>query len=296
MSDPGGFWTLSFHIHQLSEMWQYEFMRAALLGAAMLGALGGYLAVYVILRRVVFLSVALAECSAVGLSLALMAGVAMAAVLPYSILGALAGVFLLSLLGRGRRLPAESVVGAVYAGAAAVAILILALAHLHESHEVRALLWGDVLTLSWSQVRLALIVFGAIALAELLLYKEFLFASFDPEMARTVGLPVGALDLIFYLLLGITIPFAISIAGLLVAFAYLLLPGAVGLLLGRRMTSAFAIGAVTGVLGSLVGTYVSWLIDAPTGPTIVTTLTAFAILAAIYSVARGRLGLAANSG
>ncbi len=288
-----GFWTLSFHAHQLAEMWQYEFMRAALIGAVMLGALGGYLAVYVILRRVVFLSVALAECSAVGLSLALMAGVAISAVLPYSVMAALAGVLLLSLLGRGRRLPAESVVGAVYAGAAALAILILALAHLHESHEVRALLWGDVLTLSWSQVRAAVIVFGAIAVAELLLYKEFLFASFDAEMARTVGLPVGFLDLLFYLLLGVTIPFAISIAGLLVAFAYLLLPGAIGLLLGRRMTSAFAIAAVSGVLASLVGTYASWLLDSPTGPTIVTTLTVFLVLAAAYSGLRGAVSGAA---
>ncbi|MBC7288585.1 MAG: metal ABC transporter permease, partial [Armatimonadetes bacterium] len=245
MTDGSSFWSLSFHAQQIAQMWQYEFMRAALVGAAMLGALGGYLAVYVVLRRVVFLSVALSECSAVGLALALMGGVAMSAVLPYSVAGALAGVLLLSVLGRGRRLPAESVVGAVYAGAAAVSILVLALAHLHESHEVRALLWGDVLTLSWRQVRVALVVFAAIALAELALYKEFLFCSFDPEMARTVGLPVTVLDILFFTLLGITIPIAVSIAGLLVAFAYLVLPGVVGLLLARRMGTAFLIAAAS---------------------------------------------------
>lgn len=276
------FWSLTFHLHNVADMWQYEFMRAALVGSILLGLLGGYLSVYVILRRVVFLSVALAECSAVGLAIALIAGVAITAVLPYSVAAALAGVLLLSLLARGRRLPAETVVGAVYAGAAAVSILLLSVAHLSESHEVRALLWGDVLTLSWNQVRVAIIAFGAIGLVEVLLYKEFLFAAFDPEMARTLGLPVRALDLAFFLLLGVTIPFAISIAGLLVAFAYLLLPGAIGLLVARRLPSAFATAMVAGVAASLVGTYVSWLLDTPTGPTIVSTLSVLTIAAGLY--------------
>jgi len=280
------FWSLAYHAHQLADMWKYEFMRAALVGSLMLGLLGGYLAVYVILRRVVFITVALAECSAVGLAAALLAGVAITAVLPYSVAAAIVGVLLLSLLGRGRKLPAESIVGAVYAGAAAISILLLAIAHLHESHEVRALLWGDVLTLSWHQVRTALIAFGAVGLVELLLYKEFLLASFDPEMARTLGLPVSLLDLFFFLLLGITIPFAISIAGLLVAFAYLLLPGATGLLLARRLPGAFATAIAAGTIGSLIGTYLSWLLDTPTGPTIVAVLTLILSLAAIYRAVR----------
>jgi ABC-type Mn2+/Zn2+ transport system permease subunit len=267
-------------------MWRYEFMRAALVGSVLLGMLGGYLSVYVILRRIVFVSVALAECSGVGVAAALVAGVAVSRVLPYSVGAALMGVLLLSVLARGRRLPAESVIGTVYAGAASLSILMLALAHMHESHEVRAMLWGDVLTLSWPQVKLAVLVFGAIGLAQILLYKEFISVSFDPDMARTLGLPVAVLDLVFFLLLGVTIPFAISIAGLLVAFAYLVLPGAVALILSRRMIPAFVIAVASGVSASLLGTYVSWLLDAPTGPVIVTTLTAFVVLAAVYSAVR----------
>jgi ABC-type Mn2+/Zn2+ transport system permease subunit len=283
---PAHLWSFAYHAHQLSEMWRYEFMRAALVGSVLLGMLGGYLSVYVILRRIVFVSVALAECSGVGVAAALVAGVAVSRVLPYSVGAALMGVLLLSVLARGRRLPAESVIGTVYAGAASLSILMLALAHMHESHEVRAMLWGDVLTLSWPQVKLAVLVFGAIGLAQILLYKEFISVSFDPDMARTLGLPVAVLDLVFFLLLGVTIPFAISIAGLLVAFAYLVLPGAVALILSRRMIPAFVIAVASGVSASLLGTYVSWLLDAPTGPVIVTTLTAFVVLAAVYSAVR----------
>ncbi len=283
--------SLAWHIGQIRDMWQYEFMRAALVGSVLLGLLGGYLSVFVILRRVVFLSVALAECSAVGLAVALLAGVSIASVLPYSVAGALAGVVLLALIGRGRRVPAESLVGGVYAGAAALSILLLAIGRLHESHEVRALLWGDVLTLSWRQVKVAVAVFGAVLLAELLLYRGFLFASFDPDMARTVGLPVGALELLFFLLLGVTIPFAISVAGLLVAFAYLLLPGLVGLLLTRRMVPALAVAMGAGVVASILGTYVSWLLDTPTGPTIVTTLAAMAVLAGAWNALAGAVHL-----
>lgn len=281
-------WSLSFHLHEFHDLWSYEFMRSALAAAALLSLLGGYLAVFVVLRRIVFVTVAIAEFSACGIALALLVGAAHAAVLNYSMGAGLAGVLLLALVSGGRRLTKESVVGTTYAGAAAVSVLMLAVAGKHEGHDLSALMWGDVLALSRHNVVELLLVFAAVGVFHVLFYKEFLFCSFDPVMARSVGLPVRLYDLLFFALLGAAIALAMHTVGLLVVFAYLVVPGVIGLLVARTMSGAFVASVVAGLAASAIGVHLSWVLDVPTGLTLVATLVALTPVAAIVCLVRNR--------
>lgn len=280
------FFSLAFHWREWTELWSYEFMRAALVGSVLLSLVGGYLAVFVVLRRIVFVSVALSEFSAVGVALGLLCGAAHAALLRYSVGFGLVGVVLLALLSGGRRLTKESIVGTAYAGAAAFSILLLAVAGRHEGHELSALMWGDVLALSWHDILdLGLVVLG-VAWCHALLYKEFLFCSFDPAMAATLHFRVWAFDLIFFASLGVLISFSLQVVGLLVVFAYLVVPGVIGLLAARTLRGAVLVSIGAALFASVVGLHLSWVLDLPAGLTLVAVLVALTPAAALVDRVR----------
>ncbi len=279
--DVGQLWSLSFHAQQLQEMYSYEFMRAALAGSLLIALVGGYLAVHVVLRRVVFASVALAECSALGVALGLLRGVAHTALVPFSVGFGMLGVMLVSLLDTGRRITQEAVVGLIYGGAAAVSITLLAVAGKHEGHELQALLWGDVLALSASDIKVLAVAFAVVIVVHALTYKEFLLTGFDPEMAASIGYSVRLWNLLFFALLGLVIAFAVRNLGLLVVFSYLVMPGVAGLCLARRMRGVFLCSIAVAIVGSLLGVYASWLLDLPTGPANVVALTVLTALSGL---------------
>jgi zinc/manganese transport system permease protein len=79
-------------------------------------------------------------------------------------------------------------------------------------------------------------------------------------------------DFIFYALLGILVTFAVRVAGVLLVFGFLIVPAVIGTLLGKSFLSKLGIRWITGVLVSLLGSYLSYILDFPTGGTVVVTL------------------------
>ncbi len=278
--------SLTYHVAQVKELWSYEFMRPAVVACALLSLLCGYLSVHVVLRRIVFVSVALAECSAVGAALALIQGLTKAAALPYTLGFGLGGVVLMSLVSGTRRISREAIVGIVYAGGAAISILILAIVRQHEGHELSAMLWGEILAIKWEELHVMAIAFGVIAVVHLLLRKEFLFAGYDAQMARALGYQVWLLDVLFYAALGVAIAFSIRIVGLLVVFAFLTVPGAIGLVVARTLRGAAVASIAAGVLASAVGIHLSWVLDLPTGLAIVAAMVGLVPFAAVVGWVR----------
>ena len=276
----GQLWSMAFHVQQLREMYSYDFMRAALAGSLLIAVLGGYLAVHVVLRRVVFVSVALAECSGLGVALGLLRGVAETALVPFAVGFGMLGVMLVSLLDTGRRVTREAVVGLIYAGAAALSITLLAMAGKHAGHELQALLWGDVLALSANDIKVLAVAFATVLVVHGLAYKEFLLTGFDPEMAASLAYNVRLWNLLFFGLLGLAIAFAVQLLGLLVVFSYLVMPGVAGLCLAQKMRGVFLSSISVAVVASLLGVYGSWVLDLPTGPANVMALTVLTALSA----------------
>ena len=109
-----------------------------------------------------------------------------------------------------------------------------------------------------------------------LFFKQFLFVSYDPEMAATLGYRVAAWNLLLYVTFGIVIALAMQYVGVLLVFSYLVLPGGAGILLGRRLRSVFVVSAATAGLGTLLGFILSIAADVPTGASIIIAMGALA--------------------
>ena len=255
---------------------QNDFMRYALVTGLMVGALCGYLGVYVVLKRIVFVGVALAELSTAGIALSLWAAatfhLAMDEHSPINTLGAVAammvGVLIFSVRWSSRKVPHESTIGVGYAIAGAAALLLMAHNARGEEH-MRDLLFGNILTVTTHDIEEFMTALVAVGLIHLLFAKEFLFTAFDPESAAAMGYRTRRWEILFYLTLGITIAFAIRVSGILLVFALLVMPPVTALLLTRRIKGAFAVSAVAGMLPIGVGLWFSYAADLPAAATIV---------------------------
>ena len=184
-----------------AEMLSFPFVRAALATGLLVGGLFSYLGVLVILRRVVFVGITLAQLAALGVAVSFY--VPLPAELT-ALLGTLLGALVLSPQLGGRFVPREAGIAFVYAAASATSILLVAKSALGEAH-VLGLLFGNILTVS--TVHLAFLA-GAVVVVGLVhwrFYPEFLYASFDPETARASGYRVGRWNVVFDLTLAMSI-------------------------------------------------------------------------------------------
>ncbi len=242
------------------------FLAKALGAATISGILCAYLGVYIHLRRIVFIGIALSEVAALGVAAGLFLGVwPEATASGFTVLVAL--LFWIP-TGRNHLLAQEGLLGLIYCVAAAVAIILLAVNPMAEAHGVD-LVSGNLLYTSGSDVLvLSLLAMTALAL-HLVLFRNFLFVSFDPETAQTQGIPVRLYDFLMYLTLGLTISFSMKVTGILFVFSSMVIPPMTGLVLCRRVAGVFIVSLVSALVAAAVGIWISFSWDLPTGPAII---------------------------
>jgi zinc transport system permease protein len=252
-------------------------MLAAVLASAMLG----YLGFFVVLRRIAFMSAALSQVSGLGVAVAFLVG-SFAGITPHAAtplwlnpsLWALAfacmGAVAMALPTRSRRVTPESVVALAYLGASAFVLLVLANPRIaQEAHEIGDLLFGNAVVVRrqdlWNLGFAALLVL----LVHGLLFRTFLFASFDPDTARVSGVPVGRVDLVLQLSLAVGVAAATRALGALPVFSFLVLPAGAALLLSQRLRSVVFLSVVIAVSCAAGGYGLSWALSLPTGSVMV---------------------------
>jgi zinc transport system permease protein len=263
------------------EIWQVP-LAASVLSGALLGALG----VYVVLRRTVFVSAALTQLSTLGLVLTLIveervhieaehASEQLAVALLFSAVGALAlGAF------RPRRLPAEASVGNAWVIASA--LVVLGLSQLvHAAHDLGGILFGNAVAVPFADFVFIVVIGAACAAVHVLFAKEIAFSSFDGESARAVGLNVRAWDSVLFLTVGLAIPPTARALGALPVFAFLTLPASAAIAVGLGFRSSFAAASALGVVAAGGGYVLSWLLELPTGATMVTLAAILALPALV---------------
>jgi zinc transport system permease protein len=265
-------------VQEVLAAFQLPFMRAALITGCATAVVCAIIGIYVVLNRIVFLGAALAQLSAAGIALGFLVGLHTTLL---AILLAVAGVLFLSFRPGTSRIPADGILGIVFAVAWAASILMVARSS-QGAEELNFLLQGNILTASHGDVRVVVALLAAIGGLHLVCVKPFVFVSFDPETARTLGLRARLWTILLYGTLGATIAITIHVVGILVVFALLVLPPIGGLLLGRRLPSVFLISVLIALAGVVLGLSLSFRADLPSGAAIVATLGAIVLLARVF--------------
>jgi ABC-type Mn2+/Zn2+ transport system permease subunit len=243
----------------------YPFMQRALVAGLLVGLVTSLLGVFVILRRSAFFGDAVAHASLAGIAVGVVGGVP--PLLPAAAVAVGIGLTL-HRLERVGRLSLDTILGFILPFFMAVGVLVLSLSPGFQP-ELLSYLFGSILTVSWRGLAaIALVaVVAAVVLARL--GRRLVFATFDPDGAHAAGIDVPRLLTVFHVLLALTVVASISVVGIVLVNALLVIPAATAKLLARSLGQMFVLTPLLGIGSVLAGLMVSAWVDAPSGPAIV---------------------------
>lgn len=257
-------------------------LRNGILACMVAAILSSFLGVYVILRRIVFVSAALSQISSLGIAMSFLISNWLAGPQGFpelvesesfltfhsgmSLVFACMAAGLIALQLQERRLTRESILGILYTVPAGLVLLILDRTA-KDAHEIENVLFGNAVFVSTPQLLFLILVSLVILFLHGLFYKQFIFTAFDADTAQAAGLKTHRFSQLLFLTLAVAISTSISSIGALPVFAFMILPAASALLITHRLRTAFAVSVVFGFGSALVGFYLSFLLSLPTGPT-----------------------------
>lgn len=269
----------------LLDPFQFAFMQRALIEVLLIGLICGAMGAFVITRGLGFIGDAISH--------AIFPGIVIAFLGRFSFfLGALffglLTAFGIGALSRNRRVREDTAIGILFAGAFALGVVLISSIHSYTT-DLGAILFGNVLGVSYQDVALTVALGGLVIAVLYLLYKELLLVAFDRAMAAAMGLPVAWLDQLMLLLLTLTIVISIQAVGNILILALLITPAATARLFVQRFQSLMLVGAMVGALCGVIGLYLSYYLNLASGGTIVLFTTAVFLVCFIFAPRYGAL-------
>ena len=250
----------------------WEIMKWPLATCLILPPLLVYLGLHVVKREVIFVDLALAQVATLGTCVALVLGhhfndrATFWISLGVTFLGA--AFFSWSRASRKHQVPQEAIIGITFVVAAAGVILLLSRVA-GGKEELEHLLTGDILNVTGAEVLQRAGIFAVLAAFYGAFHKRFALISSDPEQAATEAVKVRFWDFLFYAAFALVVVSFVRMAGVLLTFAYLIVPAVCGVMLARTWFGRLVVGWAIAASASLIGLWASYRLDLPTGAAIV---------------------------
>jgi zinc transport system permease protein len=245
----------------------FELFRDPILCAMAAGLVLGFLGVFVVLRRMVFVTAAISQSAGLGVALAFYAEIHLGlAVDPVvgAVTLALGSMLLFALPVERLRLSRESFLGAAYIAAGAGAVMVGDRIS-QEAHDIAGILFGTAVLVRAADLYLVAGIGLAVTLVHVVWYRGFLFAAFDPDGARVQGVPVRFLDSVMWVMLALVVSFATRALGVLPVFAFAVLPAMAALLVGLRPAWSMVIAGIFGAFSGVAGYIAAYFFALPVG-------------------------------
>ncbi|MBD2088629.1 metal ABC transporter permease [Microcoleus sp. FACHB-1515] len=263
---------------------QYEFMIKAVLMSAFVGLVCAVLSCYMTLKGWALMGDAVAHSVTPGVVLAYILN------LPFA-LGAfvfgVGSVLAIGFIKSKTRIKEDTVIGLVFTGFFALGLVLIS--KNPTNVDLMHILFGNVLGIPTSDLIQTFVIGSFTLITVLILRKDLLLFCFDPTHARSIGLNITALYYILLTLLSLTIVVALQAVGVILVVAMLITPGAIAYLLSDRFDRMMLIAMFFGVVSSILGTYISFHLDASTGGCIVVLQTLLFVATMIFAPKHGLL-------
>ena len=275
---------MSFVLSGIFTPFHYQFFNNGIIVATIAGALCGLLGVFVVLRGMSYIGH--------GLSHAVFGGAAASAVMNINyfvgagVWGVASGV-IIGRIARRRLIGADAAIGVVTTASFALGLALLN-RYGQAKKSIEAVLFGSVLGVKTIDI----VAVAAVAILSVVLivalYRAFLFATFDPEVAQVSGVRVAWIEALLMGLLSLTILVTMRVIGTLLISALLVIPASVA----RMLTNSFArmlwIAPVIGAVSAFTGMYLAYFLDTSASATIILTGTLMFIVVYTVTGLRGR--------
>jgi zinc/manganese transport system permease protein len=262
-----------------------DLMVPPIVAALVILSIHAYLGLHVLGREVIFVDLAFAQIAALGTTVALLMGIEVGTTrsllfaLAFTLLGAL--IFSFTRMERSA-VPQEAIIGISYVVATAAVVLLAGFTAEGAEH-LQETLTGTLIWVDWATIGKMAAVYAVVGAFHFVLRRRFLAVTFQPESVPSVRL----WDFLFYVSFGVVIAFSVEVAGVLMVFSALVIPGVIAFLFTNRFALALLIAWASGALAIVTGIGASFYWDFATGPLLVCAFGAALIVAALIRMALG---------
>lgn len=271
-------------IDWLTDPYAYYFMRRALAASLLVGTVAPLVGVWIVLRRLAYMTDAMSHSTLAGVAAAYLAGWSITA---GAIAAGLLMAALMAILSGHPRLREDAIIGIVQVALFAVGVIVISTSG-GIGVDLGHFLFGSVSTVTDDDLRLNGVLAAVALVAVVVFFADLRSATFDPAHAELVGVPVGLLRHGLFALLAVSVVLALQTVGLLMAVALFIVPAAAARLWTRTATAMSVLAVAFGVAATLAGLTVSFHAASPPGATI--ALATVAILVVSFAATIPRRG------
>jgi zinc transport system permease protein len=266
----------------ISEMLDLPFFRQALLGGILVVVMLSVLSFFIVLRRISFIGVGISHSALGGVALGLALGLNPTVTTTLFCAGIAVVIGFVSRKGHVRE---DAAIGITFSGTMALGIVLIALSGSYVS-SLFSYLFGSILAVTSTDIYVIAIYCGVVLLCIWAFFPHLLHASFEEDVAKVTGVPVGFLHYMLLILVALAIVASIKLVGIVLVSAMLVLPAATANQIARTYRRVLILSVVTGLVSLIAGLLLSYAFDLPSGATIV--LCACALFFACFAAARVR--------
>lgn len=275
-------------MEDLATLFGLGFMQRALVAGACIAVVAGLLGTFVVQRGLAFLGDGLAHAAFGGIAL----GAFVAATLGNGLLleqplliavpFTLVAAFGIAWVRDRTALSSDVAIGVFFAVSVALGVLFLSLIPPERNVvDVWHLLFGSILAVGRDDLGLILVVSLLSLVLLLAMWPRLAYATFDAELAQTDGVRVGVLEYLLFAVAALVVVVSAQVIGIVLIAAYLVIPAAAARLISRSLFSMSLFAVAIGLATTFVGLVLSYLIDVPSGSTIILTQAALFLVAAL---------------
>ncbi len=249
----------------MTELLQFDFMRNAFIAGILASVVCGIIGPYVVVNRIVFISGGISHAAFGGIGLGYLLGI-------NPIWGAvffsLASALSIGGVSRWTDLRQDTAIGIMWAIGMALGVIFIGLSPGY-APDLFSYLFGNILTVPFSDIVVMLILAAIIILVVSLLYKELLAFSFDEEFAIVAGVPVTLLYFLLLCLIALTVVVLIRIVGIILVIALLTIPAAISARFTHNLKRMMMLSIILGMLFNFCGLWLSAVLNLASGATII---------------------------
>jgi zinc transport system permease protein len=270
------------------EILEFGFMQRALIAGVAVAVTASVIGLFLVLRRNSLFGDALSHVAFGGIAVGLVANIyPLWTGVAFSVLGALG----ITKLRQSAKIPADATVAILLAGGLALGLLLSSLAPSGTPVNIFSYLFGSILVVSIEDTLAILATAGAILAIVIMLYRQFMYVTFDEEQAKVSGLSISKLSYLFAVLASVSVIVSMRLVGILLVSSLIVIPNITALLLGKGFKKTALISVGISISSVVTGIVVSFVANIPPAATIVIVLiTVFlGTLAAKYSSKKQRV-------
>lgn len=264
------------------QAFQYPFMQRAFVSAFVIGVVCSIIGVFVLLRGLIFLGQAIAHSAFAGAALAILLGIdPILTIIGFSVVSAVG----IGYVNQKKLMNSEVIIGIVFAFFMALAILFIGL-HGEYSSDINSILFGNILLVDLADMLLLIVFSFVILLIVFAIKKELYFMTFNSQQAQVSGVPVKFLSYLFLIAVSLTISVSLKAIGAILVFAMIVTPAAAAYQWTFKINTMIILSAIFGVFSAVFGLFFSYILDLPSGSTIVILITLIFVISFLASPKR----------